>query len=142
MSNRFRDPTMRKHYAAMVLAFATGHRDVGTPTARCTGNSFASAFWRGFDGVTTGLGAFADRSSRATLAYACYRAGADCAVTGHADAVFKDHAARAYERLVEELRSAPVDGPHDDDDKGPCLCSCCNFRRRRAVLLAELGEQL
>lgn len=76
----FKDPTLAGHYAGMVRGFETGNRDVGTPAARCSGNSFASAFWKGFDGITAGLGNFRDRASRKTLAYACYRAGQDCRI--------------------------------------------------------------
>lgn len=78
--NRFRDKTLAKHYDAMVRMFNTQHRDLGTPERRCNGNSFAQAFWIGFDGVTVGRGNYSDRASRETLAYPCYRAGQDCAV--------------------------------------------------------------
>ena len=74
--NRFRDPTLRKQYDVMVRLFREGHRDVGTPVKRCKGNSFAGYFWQGFDGVAPQR--FADRDSRQTLAYACFRAGQDC----------------------------------------------------------------
>lgn len=78
----FRHETLRVQFEVMVVAFDAGHRDLGTPEARCTGNSFASAFWKGYDGVTTGLGNYRDRASRQTLAYACYRAGQYCRARG------------------------------------------------------------
>lgn len=79
MRNPFKDPTLRKHFDGMVQGFQTAHRDVGTPENRCRGNSFAGAFWIGYDGVTVGRGNYSDRASRQTLAYACYRAGVACA---------------------------------------------------------------
>lgn len=75
MRNPFRDPTMRAHFYEMVRGFAEQHRDIGTPSQRCRGNSFAGAFWLGYDGVTEGRGNFRDAASRKTIAYACYRAG-------------------------------------------------------------------
>ena len=78
MVNRFRDPTMRQQYDAAVRAFGTKHRDLfdANGVRRAPGSSFASFFWRGFDGTQLGAG-FIDRASRSTLSYAYWRAGQD-----------------------------------------------------------------
>jgi hypothetical protein len=78
MSNRFKDPTMRAQYDGSVTAFRTKHRDLfdGSGVRRTPGSSFASAFWQGYDGKVMGNGW--DAASKATLAYAYWRAGQDC----------------------------------------------------------------
>jgi hypothetical protein len=77
VSNRFRDPTLRKEYDAAMQSFRERSRNLFMPDgSRTMGNSFAGMFWRGFDGTKIGAG-FIDRASRSTLAYAYYRAGQD-----------------------------------------------------------------
>lgn len=76
MSNRFRDPTMRREYDAVVEMFHQEHRNLfhqGTPTR---GSSLAGQFWHGFNGTSLGAG-FTDRASKEMLAYAYWRAGRD-----------------------------------------------------------------
>lgn len=77
--NRFRDPTLRAEYDKAIAIFRAKGRTFfladGTRPAT-PGNSFASYFWRGFDGTKIGAG-FTDRASRATIGYAYYRAGED-----------------------------------------------------------------
>lgn len=68
---------MRDTYDALMSWYATKHRNLFNPDgSRCTGNSSAGMFWRGYDGTTLGKG-FTDRASRQTLAYAAWRAGQD-----------------------------------------------------------------
>jgi hypothetical protein len=77
MANRFHDKTMRKHYDIAVQMFATKHRDLIRPDgSRCDGNSFASAFWKGYDHIDS---RYTDVASRQMLAYAFYCAGYDIA---------------------------------------------------------------
>jgi hypothetical protein len=77
MVNRFRDPTMRQQYDAAVRAYRMKHRDLfdANGNRRTPGSSFASFFWRGYDGECA---ARWDRTGRATLSYAYWRAGQDC----------------------------------------------------------------
>jgi hypothetical protein len=79
MSNRFRDPTLRKEYDSAMAMFRAKHRNLfladGSRPAT-PGNSFAAFFWRGYDGTNFGAG-FTDRASRQTLGYAYWRAGQD-----------------------------------------------------------------
>jgi hypothetical protein len=75
MTNRFRDPAMRRQYDACVASFRIRHPDlIRTSGTRCRGNGFATYFWRGYDGLTRPVW---DTNSRRTPAYACYRAGQD-----------------------------------------------------------------
>jgi hypothetical protein len=85
--NRFRDRTLRKEYDAAMHAHATRHRDLFRPDgSRNTGSTFASYFWKGFDGIQgRGLVNFKDRAARETLAYAYWRAGQDAAKGAHRD---------------------------------------------------------
>lgn len=77
MTNRFKDRTLRKEYDAAAFAFQTKHRNLFYPDgSRCYGSSFASFFWRGFDGICMGKW---DRASKKILAYAYWRAGQDAA---------------------------------------------------------------
>lgn len=77
LTNPFREKMMRSQWEAAVLGYSTQHRNFFHASgARCQGNSFANAFWAGFDGMTTGRGNY-DRASRRTIAYAYYRAGQD-----------------------------------------------------------------
>lgn len=76
MSNRFRDPTLRKEYDAVAQMYVTKHRNLFAPNGeRSNGNSVACFFWRGFDGTVMGSGW--DAESKKTLAYAYWRAGQD-----------------------------------------------------------------
>lgn len=79
--NPFRDPTLRANYEQALVAFLTKDRVLYLPGGvrpQAAGNSFASFFWRGFDGTKIGAG-FTDRASKQTLGYAWYRAGQRCA---------------------------------------------------------------
>lgn len=69
ISNPFTSPVMSAQFSACVEAY----RDKGRAFA---GSSMADNFWRGFDGVQVCAW---DRNSRATVAYAHYRAGLSCA---------------------------------------------------------------
>lgn len=76
MTNRFRDPTLRREYEAAMQMFVTKHRNLFQPNgARSAGNSVAGMFWRGFDGIV--LGGAWDAVSKKTLGYAHWRAGQD-----------------------------------------------------------------
>lgn len=84
MPNRFRDPTLRKEYAAAAEAYRSKHRNLFLPDgSRCYGSGMASSFWRGFDGTVLGSGW--DAASKKTLSYAYWRAGHDAraAATGN-----------------------------------------------------------
>lgn len=71
--NPFTDRTRRRTYDAVVECYVTRHRDIVYPDgSRCRGNSWATAFWRGYDGHTKPVW---DRASKQTPGYACYRAG-------------------------------------------------------------------
>lgn len=79
MTNRFKDPTLRKEYDNATTCFKAKHRNLFCADgSRSMGNSMASFFWRGFDGTQFGAG-FTDAASKKILAYAYYRAGQDCA---------------------------------------------------------------
>lgn len=68
---------MHREYEALVNAYEAGGRVLFYPDgSRCRGNAWATNFWMGFDGQG---GDKWDRASRATLAYAHWRAGQDCA---------------------------------------------------------------
>jgi hypothetical protein len=69
--NPFRSAFMRKNFDAIVKVYDERHRNLIHPTGnRCTGNSWASYFWRGFDGVKMDF-----TGSKDTASYAVYRAG-------------------------------------------------------------------
>lgn len=75
MSNRFRNPMLRKQYDQMLSCFRTRHKDLIYPSGvRCRGNAAAGAFWRGYDGL---VNPYWDAVSKQTPAYACFRAGQD-----------------------------------------------------------------
>jgi hypothetical protein len=72
MTNRFKNPMLRKQYDACIACYRKKHRDLvrpdGTPHR---GNTIATYFWRGFEGVTVNWDAY----SRGAPIYAAYRAG-------------------------------------------------------------------
>lgn len=76
MSNRFRDPTMRREYDAAVAMFQQEHRNLFVNGAPHRGSSLANQFWHGFNGTAMGAG-FKDRVSKQTLMYAYWSAGRD-----------------------------------------------------------------
>lgn len=73
--NPFKDTTMRREFDASVRAYNMKHANLfrkdGT---QANGSSFASFFWKGFNGTNFGAG-FTDRASRQMIGYAYYRAG-------------------------------------------------------------------
>lgn len=59
--NQFRDPTKRKDFERLVAMYEEQHKAIfarvngdGVVVGRA-GNSWASAFWAGYDGMTTGI---------------------------------------------------------------------------------------
>jgi hypothetical protein len=74
--NPFRNAVLRKQYDALVHLYAIKHRDLvradGKPHR---GNSWATNFWRGYEGKDDA--SRWDRASRQTPAWACWRAGHD-----------------------------------------------------------------
>ncbi|MGP1715640.1 MAG: hypothetical protein ACTS9Y_00545 [Methylophilus sp.] len=83
MPNRFRDRTLRNEYDAAMFQFNTKHPNLFAPdgTAKKTSSTFASYFWKGYEGHPgLGIGFDHDKESRTTLAYAYWRAGQDAAL--------------------------------------------------------------
>lgn len=74
MANPFRNPLSRKQFDQCLKMFETKHRNFflrdGTP--HCN-NSFAAAFWAGYNGFNTGLWDFTHH--KAQIDYIFYRAG-------------------------------------------------------------------
>jgi hypothetical protein len=75
ISNPFRNPAHRAAFDECVrsyVAMAGGIRRADG--SRVVGNSIATTFWRGFDGVK-GPGHYISRADRETLGYVYWRAG-------------------------------------------------------------------
>lgn len=77
--NPFKRKFHRDAFAEMVYnwrikASVLFHKD----GSRCMGNSFASFFWKGYDGTRIAAG-FNDRASKEIVGYIYYRAGQECA---------------------------------------------------------------
>jgi hypothetical protein len=73
--NPFRDKTMRACYDKVIAAYEGNHKDIVTPRGtRHRGNSIASMFWRGYDGIRPEQWTDADKR---TMGWAYYRAGRD-----------------------------------------------------------------
>ena len=76
--NRFRHRLLRTQYDAMVEAHQRRDPYLFTPEGvPHRANALALAFWNGFEGVVMGTGF--SKSERSSPAYACWRAGQDCA---------------------------------------------------------------
>jgi hypothetical protein len=74
--NPFRTEFMRRNYDAAISVYDERHRNFIYPSGRrCVGNSWATHFWRGFDGMKANW----DSSSEQSPAYAMWRAGQDVA---------------------------------------------------------------
>lgn len=79
--NKFRDKMMRSQYDAAMKAYQARHPNLFLRNGERRqnpnyGSSFAQSFWMGFDGIAPGAG-YIDKASRATVAYAYWRAGQD-----------------------------------------------------------------
>jgi hypothetical protein len=71
--NPFKDRTLHNMFKNCVRLYDERHRDLIYPDGRrCRGNSGATYFWRGYDGVARKNW---DAASRKMIAWACYRAG-------------------------------------------------------------------
>jgi len=75
MSNKFRDPMLRKCYDAGVTMFQEKHRNLFTDGEPSRLNGIAMAFWRGFNAEIPGSGW--DRTSKKWPSYAYWCAGRD-----------------------------------------------------------------
>lgn len=75
---RFRAPERQQQYESVVSAYRERRRILFTPDGlRCRGNSFAAAFWAGYDGFDKGLWDFSQRAARGSVGYIFYVAGRD-----------------------------------------------------------------
>lgn len=89
--NPFRTDWMRANYDVAVGCFAQKHKSFFHPNGeRCIGNSWATRFWRGFDGI----GGNWDAESKRSAAYAMHCAGRDIRV------------------VLEKLRQEKTHDPH------------------------------
>lgn len=71
--NPFRTRFMRDNFDRVVNAYHTKHKDlIRKDGTRHNGNSWATTFWRGYDGILPGSW---DAASRKTAAYAVWCAG-------------------------------------------------------------------
>jgi hypothetical protein len=78
LMNRFRNPLLRGQYEAMIKDYHGKNPYLFTPEGKPhRGTALGLAFWNGFEGVVMGAGF--SNSERSSPAYACWRAGQDCA---------------------------------------------------------------
>lgn len=81
MGNPFRNKMMRGCYDGAIKTYEANHRNLFLSDGRrryqgCYGSSFATYFWKGYDGLADGLTRW-DRSSKNTTGYAVWCAGRD-----------------------------------------------------------------
>lgn len=74
MTNRFRDPVLRRAYDEAITAHAATSKVLFHAGQEHRGNGVAGPFWRGFHAEQSGHW---DAASKQTLAYAYWRAGQD-----------------------------------------------------------------
>lgn len=80
MGNPFRQKERRATYENILQMYATRHKTFFTKDGtRHHGNSFAAAFWAGYDGAKIGIGNYADPRDKLSAGYVFYRAGQDIA---------------------------------------------------------------
>ena len=74
MTNPFRNPLSRKQFDQCLEMYETKHRNFFLPDGSPhRNNSFAAAFWAGYNGLKTGLWDYS--SNKAQIDYIFYRAG-------------------------------------------------------------------
>ena len=73
MKNPFRQPTMAKQFDLIVKAYENRHPDLIRPSGPHRGNTLATNFWRGYEGVYPE--SRWDSYSKQCPIYACFRAG-------------------------------------------------------------------